>query len=125
MRPDPAGALRPRFAWRNGADRPLVIHVLCDEPPCFRLEVGARARAEVVGDALRLAVSDGQVEAVEGPWIVELGVWWRLLGQAPIHATAELLATTSLSLFGKPLVLAAQSAALDPGGMTLDFVAHW
>ncbi len=125
MRPDPAGKLRPLFDWREGAARPLVIHVLCTDGPCFRLRVAAKARAALDGESLRFDVEDGAIEAVDGSWLTELGVWWKRLGEGPIEASRGEVAHTSIELFGRPLRLRATDAALDERGLLLGLDASW
>jgi hypothetical protein len=125
MKADPNGKLRPRFGWRHGAERPLLVHVLCSDGPCFRLDVAARARAEVKDATLSMDVYDGRIEAIDGSWLVELGVWLKRLGAGPIEVSQKKIASAAVDLFGRRLAIAVASAAIEGDTMTMDLEAHW
>jgi hypothetical protein len=89
LRPKPEGGFRPHFDWRAGQPRPLKVHVFRTRPPCTHVLVGARAEVRVAGDKLKITITEKQVERVEGPPLVKLGVWFDGLWSSAVRKTRE------------------------------------
>lgn len=97
LKPKAEGGFSPIFDWEHQQPRPLKIHVFRKQP-CAHVQVGARARVAVRNDKVVLSLEDKRVERVQGPPLVQLGVWLDSLWSRAITTTKELAAQTRLRL---------------------------
>lgn len=112
LRPDPEGGFRPHFDWRVGQPRPLKVHVFRTRRPCAHVLVGARAEVQVKGEKLKLTITDRQVEHVEGPPLVKLGIWLDGLWSTAVRKTKERAAAVVLKHGKHQLKLRIREAVL-------------
>lgn len=117
--PDEQGTFRPVLDWRADSARPLLLHVLAHEPECFRLTIGARLALEVRDGKLVSRVTDGEVEAIEGSWLVQLGVALDRAGEDPIAFANERLASLRVEVGGMHHEARATQAAVHGGEATM------
>lgn len=98
LKPKAEGGFAPILDWEHRQPRPLKIHVFRRRKPCAHVQIGARARVAVKKERLVLTLEDRQVERVQGPALVRLGVWIDSLWSRAITTTKELAAQTRLRL---------------------------
>ncbi len=112
LRPKPKGGFRPHFDWRAGQPRPLKVHVFRTRRPCAHVLVGARAEVRVAGDRLKVSITDKQVERVEGPPLVKLGLWFDGLWSTAVRKTRARAATVVLKRGKHEIKLRVRAAVL-------------
>lgn len=121
FRPTQRGGVEPILDWIAGDGRPLKVHVFRRVKPCAHVRVGARASADVVGDKLRLRIADRRVEAVDGPPIVKLGLFFDSLWSNNVARTQERAAAISFERGGRRFNLRLSRARLRSDELALGF----
>jgi hypothetical protein len=112
LKPKAEGGFSPIFDWEHRQPRPLKIHVFRKQKPCAHVQVGARARVAVKKEKLVLTLEDREMERVQGPPLVRLGVWLDSLWSRALTTTKELAAQTRLRLGGHEVRVRIEQARL-------------
>lgn len=100
--PDPEGELEATVLWRGGA-RPLEAHLFRTERPCARVVLGATPSLSVEGGQLRVEVTDGHLESVDGEAIVQVGALLTGMWTRAFELSDEMAGGARLTVAGQPL----------------------
>jgi len=112
------GPIEAGLAWTSGP-RPFKVIAWRSAGTCVRVRAGATPKLAVVSDVLRLQVTDGTVEEVQGPaWIEAAFPFWSI-GAKAIAMTHHVAAGADVEIAGRKLRLALSDARFAGDDLTL------
>jgi hypothetical protein len=121
---DAAGTYEPGLAWQSG-QRPLKVNVWNTSGICVGARVGATPQVSLTKNAkgkqtVKLEVSDGTVEDIQGPPFFELGAWAVTPWLDAFELSQEVATGTELAVSGKGWKVGVESLKLTGDHLEVD-----
>ena len=100
-KPKKNGDFLPAVAWGSGQPRPLKVLVWRETAPCCQVRIGGRPSVKLKKGKLDVKIEGGQIEEMNGPPLLQMGVWLVNMWTDSVSVSKKLTAATNVKIAGR------------------------